>query len=577
MKQNSVTGNFYSAIKNKLNNRDYRIGLDLGVGSIGFSIIATDSEGSPESVVHIGSRIFKSSAGAATRREKRGQRNAHRHKIERLRKLWRVLAASNLALPLPPELFKTGFKETSADGETSKKRFCESILRKDVYFLRKNALDVKLELQELGYVIYHLANHRGSSSVRTFLEDDEKTRNDAKKMQGKANRVHELMAQKSYRTYGELLWAERLECASRSKRPAVRNRDNKDEIIITRDVALAELNRILEQQKKFHPAVLTNEYCESIVNAFDFEYDKFVPEPGKCPYFENEKRLPKSHTLVEERRLWEALNNIRVSIPDLEGEKVVNFKPDMALSGDQKERLYKILRSGTDLNHALVCRELKLSRYTEVVLQGRTKDVRKIKGYAGTLLEQQDFWKRLTGAQQTQFFYDWNSISDDRQLRKVLKDKYALDSNEADFALREIELSSDYAPIGKTASQIILPDIKTGLSFFEAIENAYERGDITRKTNNQRDTLPYYGEILSDSTQPVIAKAFSQKYAGKNFKKPNTNPDEEHYGRIANPVVHQTLNELRKLVNEIIEASGRNPASVSVDVARELKLRMADR
>ena len=29
-----------------------------------------------------------------------------------------------------------------------------------------------MNLQELGYAIYHIANHRGSSSVRSFLEEE---------------------------------------------------------------------------------------------------------------------------------------------------------------------------------------------------------------------------------------------------------------------------------------------------------------------------------------------------------------------------------------------------------------------
>lgn len=68
----------------KLNNRPYRLALDLGVGSIGYAVGAItkneDNRTFVEDIIISGSRIFQSSKGAAERREKRGQRNSLRHK-----------------------------------------------------------------------------------------------------------------------------------------------------------------------------------------------------------------------------------------------------------------------------------------------------------------------------------------------------------------------------------------------------------------------------------------------------------------------------------------------------------------
>ncbi|MDD3904829.1 MAG: hypothetical protein PHO09_14220, partial [Sphaerochaeta sp.] len=77
-------------IRNKLNGRPYTIGLDMGVGSIGLAVVALEvSKGvlAPTDVVFTTSRIFTPSAGAAERRQKRGQRNAIRHKANRMRYL----------------------------------------------------------------------------------------------------------------------------------------------------------------------------------------------------------------------------------------------------------------------------------------------------------------------------------------------------------------------------------------------------------------------------------------------------------------------------------------------------------
>ena len=87
---NNITELEYKKIKNKLGNNDYRLGLDLGVGSIGYCAIALKNDDNGEksitdNVVLLGSRIFKASNGSIDRRQKRGQRNNHRHNRERKR------------------------------------------------------------------------------------------------------------------------------------------------------------------------------------------------------------------------------------------------------------------------------------------------------------------------------------------------------------------------------------------------------------------------------------------------------------------------------------------------------------
>ena len=201
---NNITELEYKKIKNKLGNNDYRLGLDLGVGSIGYCAIALKNDDNGEksitdNVVLLGSRIFKASNGSIDRRQKRGQRNNHRHNRERKRFLWNLLASKNLALEMPKDIDK---KEDSSEKETSKKRFPKETLKKDPYTLRYKALEEQLEKYDLGYVVYHIANHRGTASVRTFLEDDEATRKDNTETARIADNIKSVMKSKEYRTYG---------------------------------------------------------------------------------------------------------------------------------------------------------------------------------------------------------------------------------------------------------------------------------------------------------------------------------------------------------------------------------------
>ncbi|MEW6012865.1 MAG: type II CRISPR RNA-guided endonuclease Cas9 [Elusimicrobiota bacterium] len=562
----SETEKFYNNIKEKIGSKDYRLGLDLGVGSIGFCILSLKNDETPDEIVLAGSRIFKPSEGGEERRLKRLQRNSHRHKRERLFKLWKLLSEKGLSLKAPDKLEK----EDPLNGDTSQKRFPKEVLFQNVYILRYKALNEKLSLMELGYVIYHLANHRGTASLRTFEDFDENKKKENKEMQAKADNSFKIIKDKKYRTYGELIYKEKIEGKKLGNLGKIRNRSNAVEFIPTRDLILTELDEILKKQKSFYPQILTDDYIEKIKEILNFEYDKIIPEPGHCPYFPNEKKLPKAHPLSEERRLWEAINNSRVFEPVIEIDEIKSYK-EREFNKEEKEKIFNELKKEKSITPNKIIKLLKLPQKTEIILQGRDKKNQEIKGYKNITLENTDFWKRFNEEQKDSFFYDWISAPDDHSLKKILKEKYEMSEEEISKSVREIEMPSGYSPIGKTATKVLTEYIKQGLSFTEAIDKAVEDGKIKIKDAKTYEKLPYYGEVLDDLTQPVICKALHEKFKDKNYKKPNIAKDEEKFGRIANPVVHQTLNELRKLVNEIIEATGKKPKEISLEVARELK------
>jgi CRISPR-associated endonuclease Csn1 len=77
--------------------------------------------------------------------------------------------------------------------------------------------------------------------------------------------------------------------------------------------------------------------------------------------------------------------------------------------------------------------------------------------------------------------------------------------------------------------------------------------------------LPYYGEILRGST------------LGADPRKDAEADPEGHYGRIGNPTVHIALNQVRKLVNELMGRFAGPPAMIHVELSRDLKLPKAKR
>lgn len=556
-------------IRNRLGGRPYSIGLDLGVGSIGLAVAAFDRAAtSPTDLVFATSRIFNPSTGAADRRVKRGQRNSLRHRANRLRFLWKLLAEENLMLPYSK-------KEVE---DPARLRFRDEIIRTDPYVLRLRGLKEELTLHELGYAVYHIANHRGSSSVRTFL-DDERDAED-KKLEEQERATSELAQSKGLNTFIEVLTE-----FNANGHIGFRNVNalkGKGVPVPTRDIITKELDTLLSTQQAFHPKTLTEEYCSRIRSAVLYENEKIVPEPGNCPYFPDEKKLPRSHFLNEERRLWEAINNARIEVPSEATSSSYIRYSRIPFSDEQRNTLFSIARSGKTLTVPLIRATFTTLKQSNIILQGKEKSVQKIVGFRFASLEEKPFWNHLTEEEQDAFFFAWTNVPDDEQLKTYLMEALHLSTAEADDALKTVKLIGDYGPIGKTATKLLMKYIEDGLTFTEAIEEALDRGELVDHSFIEtQSSLPYYGKVLTGSTQALAGKywhsAFKERREHSGFIKPKTNSDEEQYGKIANPVVHQTLNELRKLLNEIMEILGSKPEEIVVELAREIKVGVEER
>ncbi len=556
-----------SAVRQRLNGRDYVLGLDLGVGSIGLAVVAQETINDtlyPADIVFTTSRIFTPSKGAADRRLSRGQRNALRHKRHRLQYLWKLLAERQLMLPYSEE-------ETP---DPAVLRFSEEVRRENPYNLRLKGLKERLTLAETGYAIYHIANHRGSSSIRTFLDEEQSS--DEKKAKDQERKTEEIAKAKGFSTFIEVL-------ASFNEDSLVgyRNKDKRKVANVpmpTRDVILCELNQLLSTQKQYHPE-LDDQYCDRIRSAVMYENEKIVPEAGSCPYFPNEQKLPKCHFLNEERRLWEALNNARVWLPvQVPGQRIVR-REERPFTDEERKVFFSHLRAGENLNVTLVKRLFpKYKIADQILLQGKVRDKQEIKGFRFKILEDKAFWKRFNEDQQDDFFATWTNTPDDGKLKKVLESpRFGLSAQEADDALNTVQLVGDYAPIGKTAMMLIMKHLEDGATYTEAVQQCVDDGELQEQVSKEVfDRLPYYGQVVPYTTQAIMGKAWHSAFHDKvdtpSFTKPDVNFLEQKYGRIANPVVHQTLNELRKVVNEVIDVIGKKPSEVVVEMGRELKV-----
>ena len=131
----------------------YRIGLDIGIGSVGWAVLENDIE-SEEAIriLDLGVRTFNpnevSKTGESTAKSRREKRGLHRRTRRRAFRMERAKKLINASLGVDSDLV------------------LQKLGNVDVYELRARALDEKISNKELARIILHIYKRRGFKSNR---------------------------------------------------------------------------------------------------------------------------------------------------------------------------------------------------------------------------------------------------------------------------------------------------------------------------------------------------------------------------------------------------------------------------
>lgn len=286
---------------------NYRLGLDIGITSVGWAILEHDSSEEPFRIVDLGVRIFNraenpkdGSALALPRREARSSRRRirrHRHRLERIKTLLynhEIITSERLQ-----ELYH-GARDLT-----------------DVYELRYQGLERLLNQEEWARVLIHIAQRRGFKSNR---KNDSKTKNDDGKLLAAVKGNQTLMHEKGYRTVGEMFYRD--EKFSQHKR-------NKADLYghtVGRNQILDEIKLIFNAQREFgNPSTVENFekfYFDIISGQRSFDEGPGKPSPyagnliermrGKCTFEKEEPRAAKACYTFELFNLWQKINNLKI-------------------------------------------------------------------------------------------------------------------------------------------------------------------------------------------------------------------------------------------------------------------------
>ncbi len=540
----------------------YRLGLDLGVSSIGSAVLALDEQNNVQDIVDAGVRIFEVSDGAEERRAKRSARKNLIRTKKRLELLAQKLYENQLWVSPNPE-------------------GTDNLKSKSPYKIRFDALNEKLENQNfVGRAILHIAKHRGAGFVSAAQEMEEEVL-DAGEKSKKKQTAYELLAshlkETNSRTIGEFFWKRILESYEKDengehpkvKLRTVRQKSGMVDYALPRYLVKDEFKQIWDKQAEYFPQMQKAGLKQEIYDILFYERPAAPYATGKCIYFRNEDRLLKAHPLSELRRIYEEVNNIRI-LSD------TNKRP---LTLEERDKIInELLLQGENAGSKSIKKLLKLSAQQKISIDGDKDKPIKAYLYSRPEFAEIEYIKNLSEAEFAEFIeFLANPVSpDDKNGRLYNEDELIAQlkvilkiDDEKNISDLLIKLPKGRGMLGVSATKIILEKLKENVVSHREITDKLAKEDprfmaeeeIARQNQGKCFELPYYGEILQTDTQPLPPLVI------KNNK--SLKPEEIKWGKMANPAVHMILNQIRLVVNEIVRIYGR-PYDIHVELGRDV-------
>ena len=520
----------------------YRLGLDVGTNSIGWAAVRLDKAHNPCGILDLGVRVYSDgrnprdgSSLAAQRRVPRGQRRRRDRYLRRRADLLDALVACGL---MPPD-------------EDAR----QALTQLDPYELRARALDHPLTPFELGRALFHLNQRRGFKSNRKAGDDE----NAAKKIRADIDALRKAIEETGVRTLGEFL------ARRTAKGGAVRARPGLG-LYPDRSLYEAEFEVIRRAQAPHH--TLRMDQWDSLQDIIFFQRPLKRVDPGWCLLEAGEPRAAKALPVAQEFRMLQEVNNLRVR---------VGLEPERPLDERERQRALRRLRDGKDIalrkgkdNEAVrPTRDLRLpsgavfnlGRGGRRSVEGDKTSVRLTTKKERGKAEQELFgarWLRLSLDERNEIVRFMLDTEDPEVVRQKALEEWELNEVQAD-ALAHVTLPVGYSNLSDKAIRKILPRLEDGLVFSEAVVVAGYPHHSDFRSAESHDELPYYGVVLERDA-----------VGADHTKDPQKDGEPERYGRFPNPTVHIGLNQIRRVVNRLIEVYGK-PEEIVVELARDLK------
>lgn len=509
-----------------------KIGLDVGITSVGYAVLRTDDEGVPYKIETLNSVIFPAAENpksgdslAAPRRGNRGSRRRTRRTKFRKYRTKRLFIRHGLLT-----------------AEEIEDIFNQKLGHKTIYELRTEALDRKLTNEELFRILYFFAGHRGFKSNRKA----EKAEDDIGIVLSAISEIKTALKEGTYRTLGEYMHAHP------KYEEHKRNKDGKDRYLGTaqRDFIIDEIKQILNAQRGFGNEALTETFEQEFIGngegeaagIFTAQRD-FDEGPGKgspyggdqiekmigwCTFEKEEHRAAKGTYTFQYFELLSKLNNLKIQ--EFAGDDWKELNPDQrqliidkAFSKDKLQyvEIKKMLKLEPEakfnlLSYGSKTEQDKTEKTNFVALSSYDK-VRKALG--------KEVYEAMPNSLKDEIGTILTTYSSDKSRRRVFADRLSLTSEQVETLLPLT--MTQYGHLSLKAMRNIIPYLEMGLTYDKAADSAGY-----------------------DFKHNAIDRAFIHE-------------------NVSNPVVKRAVSQCIKVVSQLTREYGK-PDAINIEFSREL-------
>ena len=285
---------------------NYKIGLDLGVGSVGWAVLQTDDYGNPIKIENLGVRVFDKaenpkdgSSLALKRREARSTRRRLRRRRHRRDRVLSLLEDYNIISK----------KEVYNIFNNNEYKF-----EKNVYELRVEGIDTLLTPKELARVLINFVKRRGYKSNSI---SEEKSDKQLGKLLTATVENDKIMKENNYKTVAQMYLNDPRFTITTNyddgrKILRVRNTTNTYIATVKRSDLVNEIKLILNKQKELNSKIndeFINKYLDIFESQRSFEEGPGGNSPyggnqiekmiGKCTFEKSEPRAVKASYTFE--------------------------------------------------------------------------------------------------------------------------------------------------------------------------------------------------------------------------------------------------------------------------------------
>lgn len=508
----------------------YRIGLDIGITSVGWSVIENNIDGKPIRIIDLGIRIFDAAENpkdgsplAKVRSDARGLRRRLRRKHHRVERTKRLLERYNII--------------TKKEIEDMYENY---VFQYNVYELRVQALEEKLTNKELARVLISFVKKRGYKSN----SKSEELNKDAGQLLIATKENEELMKSNNYRTVAEMyLKDDKFKLRNKNgdyildskgnKQIKIKNSINDYKNTTLRILLVEELKLILNKQKELN-SLITDEFVEEYLEIFEgqrnFDDGPGAESPyagnqiekmlGNCTFEKEEKRAPKATYTFEYFKLLQTLNHIKIeeTIITNNNEKKIEKRN---LSKDEKNKIVKLILTKSTVNFDDIRKLLNLSNYERFNLITYKSSIdfseesNKIVEKERKLKEFESYNKIKTALNHIEKIskddldiigYALTIYKNDEKRIKYLKEN----TNLSDEVINEL-LPLAFSKVGNLslkAMNKIIPELEKGLTYDKAVDNVYE--DFRGTVNTSKSTKLRLKDLEQEISNPVVRRGISQ-------------------------------------------------------------------